>query len=167
MTVIDLQRVIWKDLPEMVDEVPVVIFNEKRERNRFIAADGAGSLQLIGWDAFDDVGDEGVEIGPKFKQWRGTVDVVSLDCDGFFLLISGEVECRLDQGADKALVIVDGRIHQVSEQLHTPPFPRAIGFLPGDIGSGIAEQGNEGTEFVGGVQHGKRLRKVSTIDVVP
>src|SRR5436305_1538167 len=101
----------------MVLEMADVIFDDEAERHRLAAADRAGDIELVGWDACDDTQQVQVVSLPERHQIAPRGIGVAVALDPGFLLIAGKGFRAVELSANEALMVVGGRIDEVAEQL--------------------------------------------------
>jgi elongation factor P len=138
-----------EELLEVVFEVRDVVEDEVGEGHGGVVPDGAGGFGFVGRDVGDDVGDVEIEAGPEGDELGGIGSGVVLDGDVGGLVVAGEIETGLGEGADEALVVVGGGVDEVAEEFDEGPLAGATGGLPvagregGEGGLGLFDEVDE------------------------
>ena len=109
------------ELREMMAQVPDVVANEPLECHRVVRADDALRRELRGRDGFDRVRDMCVEGGPYIDQLGPRPIPVSLRGNPAVLFVRRKHKRIAELGTHNPLVIICGRISQMTEQLLAVP----------------------------------------------
>ena len=138
-----------------------VIIGDPAEGGWRIVADAARDLCGVLWQMADHVGEKTVVCGPEIDEEIPVNFGEVLQIDERILIVAGKGQAALQSSADKALMVVRGRVEQVAEDfLFGPlPFARARGCVGVvqlheqrfGLGHGTAEVGGNGGEWVHGI----------------
>lgn len=102
-----------------------IVFGDPAERSRLIVADVARDLCGILWQLANHMGEKAVVRGPEIDE-EIPVDLGKiLKIDQRVLVIAGKGEAALQRSANKALMIVRGRVQKVAKDFFLRPLPLA------------------------------------------
>ena len=105
------------DLREVMQQMAQIVLRQEAQSYRLTGADAARRFQLSGRQVGDDMGKIAIVACPQRDQDRPGRFFNGLNTHPLLLVVAGEVERALQGGSHKALMIIRGRIDQVSEDL--------------------------------------------------
>src|SRR5262245_26093675 len=109
---------------EMMPEMTDVIRGDERQRDRSARADRAHHVAPALRNPFDDVREMSIVGAPQRDDVIPRRVLISLHTNPVVLRVAGQREIRSLLRSHKSLMVVRGRIHQMSHHLLRRPFPR-------------------------------------------
>ncbi len=105
------------ELRQMMQQMAQIVLDQKAQRHRLTGANAAGRFQLSRWQVRDDMSKMTAVTCPQCDQSGPRFFFNGLHTHPILLFIAGKVERALQGGAHEPLMVIRGRIDQMSEDL--------------------------------------------------